>query len=69
MRPHLAPPLRLLLEVCVDKNALFLTGDTGQTIARGVGFRGARGIALPASFHDARCHRWGARARGEPAAP
>lgn len=31
--------LRLFLEVCVDKNALFLTGDTCQTIARGVGFR------------------------------
>ena len=31
--------LRLFLEVCHDKNALFLTGDTCQTIARGVGFR------------------------------
>lgn len=31
--------LRLFLEVCADKNALFLTGDTCQTIARGVGFR------------------------------
>ena len=25
--------------MCVDKNALFFTGDTCQTIARGVGFR------------------------------
>ena len=31
--------LRLFLEVCHDKNALFFTGDTCQTIARGVGFR------------------------------
>ncbi|KOO22984.1 lupus brain antigen 1-like protein [Chrysochromulina tobinii] len=31
--------IRLFLEVCVDKNALFFTGDTCQTIARGVGFR------------------------------
>lgn len=31
--------LRLFLEVCKDKNALLLTGDTCQTIARGVGFR------------------------------
>ena len=26
-------------QVCADKNALFFTGDTCQTIARGVGFR------------------------------
>ena len=25
--------------MCADKNALFFTGDTCQTIARGVGFR------------------------------
>ena len=31
--------LRLFLECCSDKNGLFLTGDTCQTIARGVGFR------------------------------
>ena len=31
--------LRLFLEVCADKNGLFFTGDTCQTIARGVGFR------------------------------
>ena len=31
--------LRLFLEVCQNKNGLFLTGDTCQTIARGVGFR------------------------------
>lgn len=31
--------LRLFIAVCSDKNALFLTGDTCQTIARGVGFR------------------------------
>ena len=31
--------LRLFVEICGDKNALFLTGDTCQTIARGVGFR------------------------------
>jgi len=31
--------IRLFLEACADKNALFFTGDTCQTIARGVGFR------------------------------
>ena len=31
--------LLLFLQVCSDKNALFFTGDTCQTIARGVGFR------------------------------
>jgi superfamily I DNA and RNA helicase len=31
--------LRLFLEICANKNALLLTGDTCQTIARGVGFR------------------------------
>lgn len=31
--------LLLFVEVCADKNALFFTGDTCQTIARGVGFR------------------------------
>ena len=31
--------LRLFLEVARDKNRLFFTGDTCQTIARGVGFR------------------------------
>lgn len=31
--------LRLFLEVTHDRNALFLTGDTCQTISRGVGFR------------------------------
>jgi len=31
--------LRLFLMACGDKNRLFLTGDTAQTIARGVGFR------------------------------
>ena len=31
--------LSLFLEACADKNALLLTGDTCQTIARGVGFR------------------------------
>ena len=31
--------LRLFLACCADPNAVFLTGDTCQTIARGVGFR------------------------------
>ena len=31
--------IRLFLEVTADGNALFLTGDTCQTISRGVGFR------------------------------
>lgn len=31
--------LLLFLEACSDKNALLFTGDTCQTIARGVGFR------------------------------
>ena len=31
--------LRLFLLVAADPNSLFLTGDTCQTIARGVGFR------------------------------
>eukprot|EP00965_Chrysotila_dentata_P125729 4156080-Pleurochrysis_carterae.AAC.2 len=31
--------LRLFMEVCHDRNSLFFTGDTCQTIARGVGFR------------------------------
>jgi len=31
--------LRVFLMACRDKNGLFLTGDTAQTIARGVGFR------------------------------
>ena len=39
MRYFAQAELRLFLEVCSDKNALLLTGDTCQTIARGVGFR------------------------------
>ena len=31
--------LSLLLEVAHDKDALYLCGDTAQTISRGVGFR------------------------------
>lgn len=31
--------LKLLLRLCRDPTGLFLTGDTAQTIARGVGFR------------------------------
>ena len=42
--------LRLFLDVCRDKNALFFTGDTCQTIARGVGFRFEE---LTTMFHHA----------------
>ena len=44
--------LRLFILVCADKNALFLTGDTCQTIARGVGFRFEE---LRTMFHELAC--------------
>jgi hypothetical protein len=43
--------LRLFIEVCHDKNGLFFTGDTCQTIARGVGFRFEE---LTTMFHHVR---------------
>tara|TARA_B100000768_G_scaffold124073_1_gene114771 strand:+ start:103 stop:486 length:384 start_codon:yes stop_codon:yes gene_type:complete len=45
--------LSLLLEVAHDKNAVYLCGDTAQTISRGVGFRFADVRTL---FH-AHCER------------
>ena len=45
--------LSLLLEVAHDKDALYLCGDTAQTISRGVGFRFADVRTL---FH-AHCER------------
>ena len=43
--------LRLFLLVCQDPNGLFFTGDTCQTIQRGVGFR----------FCDLRSMFWNAK--------
>ena len=43
--------LRLFIAACADKNALFFTGDTCQTIARGVGFRFEE---LTTMFHHVR---------------
>ena len=44
-------PCGIPRQVCHDKNALFFTGDTCQTIARGVGFRFEE---LTTMFHHVR---------------
>eukprot|EP00899_Mesostigma_viride_P010553 jgi/Mesvir1/1949/Mv22967-RA.1 len=50
--------LQLCVRVCVDPNGLFLTGDTAQTIARGVAFRFAdlRSIFHHESTRNPRCN-------------
>ena len=47
----MASPCGVPRQVCHDKNALFFTGDTCQTIARGVGFRFEE---LTTMFHHVR---------------
>ena len=48
-------------QVCVDKNGLFFTGDTCQTIARGVGFRFEELTSLFHHLAESERLRWAAR--------